>query len=141
MISDKVITFFRSLTFGGLIGMGVAWILYKRNQSYFEGKVSETHFIAFGSVLGISVHRAIDSALRFVMKPLFDHIDYFLKLAQLTMLKQKGRIGEAEYQNLVNSLTVKFFVGEDVETKTPRKAVSAEPNKQLPPGQSSPPDS
>jgi len=57
--------------------------------------------------------------LRFVMKPLFDHVDYYLKLAQLTNLKQKGRIGDAEYRNLVDSLTVKFFVGEDIETKTP----------------------
>src|SRR5262245_57161727 len=126
MISDKIITFFRSLTFGGLIGFGVAWIIYKRNQSYFAGNVLETHFLAFGSALGASAHRAIDSALRFVLKPLFDYVDYYLKLAQLTHLKQKGRIGDAEYQDMVNSLTVKFFVGEDVKTKIPRKAVSAE---------------
>ena len=141
MIPDKIITFFRSLTFGGLIGLGVAWLTYKHNQSYFAGNALETHFLAFGSALGASVHRAVDSALRFVMKPLFDHVDYYLKLAQLTRLKQKGRIGDNEYTNLVNSLTVKFFAGEDVKTKTPRKAVSAKRNKQPPPSRSSLPDS
>src|SRR5215467_4533595 len=115
MIPDKAITFLRSLSFGGLLGLGVAWLAYRQNQPYFVGKVIETHFLLFGSALGASVHRAIDSVLRAIMKPLFGHIEYYGKIAQLTHRRDKGRIGDVEYQSLVSRLTVRFFVGEETE--------------------------
>src|SRR4030095_6242090 len=112
---NKTITFFRTLTFGGLLGLGIAWLTYKHNQPYFTGKVLETHFLAFGGALGASVHRAIDSALRFIMDPLFSYIKYRVKLWLLNGARMRGQIREVDYQYWGYILTVKFIFGEEIK--------------------------
>ena len=53
----------QSSSFGGLVGMGVAALLYKYNTAFFDGLTDRVYFIIYGGAFGSVVSRNVGSIL------------------------------------------------------------------------------
>jgi hypothetical protein len=111
VINLNFLTFFRALSFGGLVGSGVAGLLYLKFPQVFAGVVGIKTFIFFGACLGAGCQQLIEKLVGLVLKPVSDFISYYEKLVELAILRQTGQINDKEHASIVFQLTEQRFLG------------------------------
>lgn len=118
--------FLRALSFGGLVGSGLAILLYILFPQIFVGYISFQFMLVFGGLLGAAAHRGIDALIiRGMLYPFSRFTTFYGKLVQIELLKRRGIIDNRSYQRIKKEITTKYFLGESKET---------DDQKLLPPG-------
>jgi hypothetical protein len=111
LIPDKLLEFFRSLTFGGLVGIGIAVFIYVRYKAALSGIVEFKIFASLGCALGTIAHRGIDRTMRAVFGPVGRFIADYEKFVELAVLRQRGLITEDVQKEIMNKLVRQRFLG------------------------------
>lgn len=105
-----ILGFLRSLSFGGLLGCGAAYITFLTYPQLFAGHATLETAVIFGSLLGASLHRVIDAlVVQGLLRPFGRSAHYYVKLAELRLLKRKGLITEDVCNQIENELLRKYF--------------------------------
>ena len=112
------LNFFRALSFGGLLGCGLAGLIYMSYPNLFVNVIGIKTFVAFGGFLGAGFQQLIETTVKFVLRPLSDLIIYYEKLVELSILKSTGRISQGQYQAISYKLTEQRFLGKEPGTIT-----------------------
>lgn len=99
--------FLRSFTFGGLVGAGVAFLLYAWFPNTFAALVGPRSFVALGYALGGIFHRAIDTV---ILGPLGRFLDDYETIVELVLLRRHGVIDEEEQKSILNQVLRKRFL-------------------------------
>ena len=105
------LTFFRALSFGGLVGSGIAGLLFLQFPHLFAGVVGIKTFIFFGACLGAGCQQFIEKLMILILRPVSDFITYYEKLAELMILRKAGQITDKEHASIVFQLTEQRFLG------------------------------
>ena len=105
------IEFFRSLSYGGLLGCGVAGVIYLLFYRTFEGVVSINTFVAFGGLIGAGAQQLIESVIRIALPPISSFISYYEKMIELSFLLHRGRITPEQHKEILSKLTQERFLG------------------------------
>jgi hypothetical protein len=105
-----ILGFLRSLSFGGLLGGGVAYLICLKYPQLLVEKTTPEMAVIFGSLLGASLHRAIDALIVQGLLPPFGRtVHYYTKLAEARFLKRNGIITERECNQIEKGLLRKYF--------------------------------
>lgn len=106
----KVRESIRSSGFGGLLSGGLAalLILYRPNLLHADANLERTLLI--GTLVGAAALRLTNTL---ILKPL----SYYAKIGQLLLLRRL--IGTATQREIIQSLTIKYFLGESSEGPVP----------------------
>ena len=99
----KIGSYIRSLGFGGFLCSVRAGLLFLLYPDTFPKQSTLEGIMLIGACLGAACQR-LTSAL---IKPFL----YYASLAQLTVLRR--HIGERTQNEIIQSLTIKYFLGED----------------------------
>jgi hypothetical protein len=102
--------FFRSLTFGGLVGAGIAGIIFLKIP-YLQTITSLPAIMAYGGVAGAGAQRAIESVINFVIAPFGRFITYYEKLIELQFLYNWDKVSYEQYTIINAKLTQARFLG------------------------------
>jgi len=105
------LTFFRALSFGGLVGSGIAGLVYLYFPQLFAGVVGIKTFIFFGACLGAGCQHFIEKLMMLVLRPVSDFISYYEKLVELMILRKAGQITDKEHASIIFQLTEQRFLG------------------------------
>lgn len=107
-----IIGFLRSLSFGGLLGCGIAYLAFLNYPQLFVGHATLEVVVIFGSLLGACLHRAIDAlVVKGLLLPFGRFADYYGKLVQLRLQKRAGLIDNNLYKQIKNELDLAYFLG------------------------------
>ena len=107
-----IIGYVRSLSFGGLLGCGIAYLIFLSYPHLFEGRASLEAVIIFGSLLGAALHRAIDACLfKTFLQPFGRFTNYYGKLIELTLHHRAGLMDHEQYKQFKNELDHQYFLG------------------------------
>jgi hypothetical protein len=102
----------RSLGFGGLLGVLIAYIICLNFPQLIIGAITLKHILAFGSALGICTHRLIDNLIiKSLIKPVYKFVSYYTKLTQLEIQHRKGYIDDVNHKLIKNDLDYEYFLG------------------------------
>lgn len=105
----KAAEYLRSLSFGSLIGGGVAGLLFSKWPQLFPAGTDLEGALLAGSVIGTLTHRLIDTVvLKGLLHPLIRFVVYYRKLGELFLLRQV--IDERTRKTLIDELTVEHFL-------------------------------
>lgn len=106
----RVREYIRFSGFGGLLSGGLAglFFLYYPNLLHADAKLKSTLLI--GILTGAAVLRLTNTL---ILKPL----SYYAKIGQLLLLRRL--IGRATQREIIQSLTIKYFLGESSEGLVP----------------------
>lgn len=121
----KFIDFLRSLTFGGLVGVGLAGLIYPHLPDYYHSLVTVYQFIIFGGFLGGSTHQLIETLVKYAVLPATRTVLFYEKILELTMLERIGRIDSAQRKAIEDQLTKDRFLG---DTRTEKPQLLPKPN-------------
>lgn len=115
--------FFRALSFGGLVGAGIAGIIYLKSP-YFHSSTSLKSFMFYGGLIGAGAQRGIEAIINTILFPLGRFIAYYERLVELSLLLHWGKISDDEYETIIRKLTEARFLGAPLPDKpvTPPKA-------------------
>ncbi len=106
-----IISFLRSLSFGGLLGCGVAYLVFLSYPHLFVGHVRVEAVVIFGSLLGACLHRLIDVCLvKGILSPFGRFLEYYGKLVQLTVQKRTELMDDDRYKELKYELDIDYFL-------------------------------
>lgn len=106
-----IISYVRSLSFGGLLGCGVAYIVFLTYPHLFEGRASLEAVVIFGSLLGAALHQAIDACLiKTFLLPFGRFTNYYGKLIELTLQHRAGLIDDESYELIKKELVREYFL-------------------------------
>lgn len=108
--------FFRSLSFGGLVGAGIAGIIYLKIP-FLQTLTSLPAFMTYGGIAGAGAQRAIEAVINFIVAPIGRFIAYYEKLIELNFLLQWKKISEEEYKTINKKLTETRFLGSALPDK------------------------
>lgn len=106
----NILDFFRSLTFGGLLGSLIAGAIYLKFP-YLHTLTSLHAAMIFGGLVGAGTQRGIQSLVRSIIYPIGRFLSYYEKLIELDLLLHWGKISKAEYETLNSKLTQTRFLG------------------------------
>lgn len=102
----------RSLGFGGLLGVLIAYTLCLRFPQLIVGPVTLKYVLAFGSALGMCTHRLIDMlVIKSFLNPAYKFVAYYAKLAQLEVQHKQGYIDDINYKLIKSDLDYEYFLG------------------------------
>lgn len=109
MSGAALLTFLRSLSFGGLLGAGVALAL-----CVVFGQVEYTEYaIIYGGLLGAALHRIIDNLIiKGIFYPIGYFVAYYAKLIQIETLRRREIIDIKTCERIKRQLTLNYFTGE-----------------------------
>lgn len=108
-----LILFIRSLGFGGLLGCGVACILFLIFPQIFPAFITLNTVATVGGIVGTSFHRVIDNVIvKQILGPISANITYVGKLIQIEHMKKRGMITEETSLELKDKLTKKYWLNE-----------------------------
>ena len=111
-VKVDIINYVRSLSFGGLLGCGVAYLVFLSYPHHFDGRASLETVVIFGSLLGAALHRAIDALLvKALLLPFVKFTSYYGKLIELTLQHRAGLIDDELYKQIKNELDRDYFLG------------------------------
>jgi hypothetical protein len=102
----KVREYIRSLGFGGLLCGGLAGLFLLCYPNLFPASPKLESVILISALLGTAGQRLVSTL---ILKPL----SYYAKIGQLILLRRV--IGGALQKELIQALTVKYFLGESSE--------------------------
>jgi hypothetical protein len=109
-----ITNFLRSLSFGGLLGGGLAYLLFLSHPQLFAERATLEAVVIFGSVLGAALHRVIDACLiKTFLLPFGRFINHYGTLVHLTIRKRAGLMEDDEYRHIMTDLDRKYFLGQD----------------------------
>jgi len=108
--------YFRSLSFGGLLGAMIAGSIYLKFP-YFQAFTGLTGAMFFGGVIGAGVQRAIQAAVNFIISPVGRLITYYENLIELDLLRHWGKITDEDHQRINAKLTEGRFLGTTLPDK------------------------
>lgn len=106
----NVLSYLRSLSFGGLVGSGIAGYLYLRYPHWFKDNVTFEYFVIFGGLLGASMHGFIGALIRLLLFPVARFVDYYSGLIQLHWLDRKNIIDKRTAQEIIVETTREYFL-------------------------------
>jgi hypothetical protein len=113
-----IIKFLRSLSFGGIVGSGIAGILYLRFPQFFGSVITLQDILIFGGALGASIHRGIDAiVVGGILHPLGKTMNYYGKLVQLEVQRRKGMMDHKTYRRIKAKLDDAYFLEENKSAK------------------------
>lgn len=122
MSFSEIFIFIRSLSFGGLlgVGLGVAFCIIFQQTLYLK------YAIIFGGLFGASLHRIIDNVfIKGVLYPLGRFIEYYGKIAQIEILRKRGIIDTKTCEKIKKEKTLDYFLGKETNKElTENKRVS-----------------
>jgi hypothetical protein len=111
-VKVDIISYVRSLSFGGLLGCGVAYLVFISYPHLFDGRASLETVVIFGSLLGAALHRAIDACLvKTFLLPFGRFTNYYGKLIELTLQHRAGLIDDELYKHIKSELDREYFLG------------------------------
>lgn len=119
----KVREYIRSPGFGGLLSSGLAGLFFLYCPNLFPTDAKLESILLISTVVGASVLRLTNTL---ILKPL----SYYAKIGQLLLLRRL--IGTATQREIIQSLTIKYFLGETSEGLVPSCPIHL--SKALPPG-------
>lgn len=129
----EIVTFFRSLSLGGLLGVGIAVAIcvILQNFSYIN------YVVAFGGLIGAAFHRFFDRVLvKGLFHPIGNFIEYYGKLTQIEILRRNKIIDDKVCERIKKEKTLDYFLGEKREkqlrNQTKKKELPTEQTKSLP---------
>jgi hypothetical protein len=102
--------YLRSLSFGGLVGGGIAGLVYI-NVPYLHTLTDIWNFMLYGSMLGAAVHRGFSRLSQLVLHPLGRFLIYYEQQIELDLQFYFGRISQEEYKAFRAELTKQRFLG------------------------------
>lgn len=115
----NLLTFIRSLSFGGLVGCGLAIGLYLRYPLSFADNIRFESIVILGMLLGAAAHRAIDTIIvKGVLSPIGRFATYYGKFVQVELLARTGLISEALCKRIKDELTTEYFLGWNFDDST-----------------------
>ena len=121
-----IISFLRSLSFGGLLGCGVAYLVFLSYPNLFVGHVRVEAVVVFGSLLGACLHRLIDRCLvKGILSPFGRFLEYYGKLVQLTVQKRTELMDDDRYKELKYELDINYFLGPAAQLRTHKRVSPA----------------
>ena len=114
--------FFRSLSFGGLVGAGIAGIFYLKFP-YLQTLTSLPVFMTYGGVAGAGAQRAVEAVVNFILSPIGRFISFYEQLFELDFLLWWKKVDDEEYKTLNKKLIETRFLGSTLPDKqeTPAK--------------------
>ena len=105
-------SFLRSLSFGGLLGCGVAYLIFLSYPHLFVGRVRLEEIVVFGGLLGACLHRIIDWCLvKPFLFPFGRFIEYYGTLMQLKLQNKAQLIDDDSYKKIKYQLDLAYFLG------------------------------
>jgi hypothetical protein len=111
--------FFRSLSFGGLVGGGIAGIVYLRYPHLFKDIAGLKSFMLYGALAGASTQRTIEAAINLILFPLGRFIAFYESLVELEFLRFLGKVSEEQYKSIGEKLTEERFLGKSSDKLLP----------------------
>jgi hypothetical protein len=102
--------YFRSLSFGGLLGALIAGSIYLKFP-YFQSLIGLKGAMFFGGVLGGGAQRAIQAGVAFIIYPVGRFITYYEKMLELDALHAWGKISDEDHRTINSKLTQTRFLG------------------------------
>lgn len=105
----RLLSLFRSLGFGALLGAGILGLVYAQFSETFSPHVSLRESMMIGGVLGGGLHRIIERLFEIIFRPVTDFIAYYIKLVQLLTLRHTGVITGSQANRLLRRLTDAYF--------------------------------
>jgi RNA polymerase sigma factor (sigma-70 family) len=108
----SLISSLRSLSFGGLLGCGVAYLIFLSYPHLFVGRVSLEVVVVFGGLLGAWLYRVIEWCLvKPFLLPFGRLFEYYAKLVQLTLQNRAELIDDDSYKKIKYQLDLAYFLG------------------------------
>lgn len=114
--------FFRSLSFGGLLGAGVAGIIYLKFP-YFHSVVGLKSFMLYGGLVGAGAQRGIEAFINALISPIGQFIIYYEKLIELELLLSSEKVSIEQYRTINEKLTEVRFLGAPLPDKSEKAPV------------------
>lgn len=111
------LNFFRTLSFGGLLGSGIAGLLFLSYPHLFVNVIGIKSFVLFGGLVGAAFHQVIESTLKYLLGPVGNFIDYHEKRIELAYLRKGGKISDKQYREILFKLTERRFLGKESSGK------------------------
>jgi hypothetical protein len=102
--------FFRSLSFGGLAGMGIAGIIYL-NFPYLQTLTNLESFMMYGALIGGISHRAFAKVCEIILHPIGRFLTYYEQRIELQFLLKHGNLTAEKYKEITDKLTEQRFLG------------------------------
>jgi hypothetical protein len=124
------VDFIRGLTFGGLLGAGVAGLSYMVFPEFFASKVSLQSLVIFGGCIGTAGQQLIESVVRFAVLPATRTISFYEKMIELAVLRNRNHITQEQYTAILNKMTEQRFLGTtipDMSQKEPSQSLQPKP--------------
>lgn len=135
MSTFPFLTFLRSLTFGGVIGIGVFGFLFLAYPAFYSQYIRFEYMVTFGGALGAACHRGIDAILvKGILYPLGRKAEYYETLWELEQQRKRG-MDEETYLHIRRSLAEQYFLNRtlnSVESQTPAKPKTKPRTRRLP---------
>lgn len=113
----EILSRFRPLGFGTLLGAGLAGLIYIFVNSRLPQEVTYHVFLTTGAFLGAGFHRLISSAYNAIFcGPLAQDTNHFMTLAEIFLVRKV--IGQEKLQRLVSILTLQKVIRKNIKLKT-----------------------
>lgn len=94
----------RSLGFGGLLGGGLAGLLFVLGPELFPVEITLNQLILIGSMLGAALHRVVDRLFGVLSKP----ARYYLSIGELYL--QGAWVDDELKREILRALTERYFL-------------------------------
>jgi len=120
MLNLNIFNYLRSLSFGGLMGIGIAAYLYLRYPQWFKGNVTFDYFIVFGGLLGAAIHSSIGAMIRALLFPLVRFVDYYSKIIQIEFLHRHDILNSKVSRDVIHEVTKAYFLRDTEKNRLPR---------------------
>src|ERR1041384_3269362 len=103
------LTFFKSLTFGGLVAAGIGYFLCLAFPHILVGGMGIGTFCGFMALLGAGTQRGIINAYTALFPPVKSFVSYYEGIIEAKQLLHRGIINGEKYDQIIESLTNQRF--------------------------------
>jgi hypothetical protein len=113
----NIIGYLRSLSFGGVMGSGIAAYLYLRYPHWFKDNVTFEYFTVFGGLFGASIHNTIGAVVVAFLFPIVKFADYYSRMIQLSLLGRLNVLDEKTSRSITEELSKAYFLKVENDNK------------------------
>jgi hypothetical protein len=99
------ITRLKSLSFGALLGSGVAGLGFSVRPGFFPGGSLES-IVILGAIIGMGAERFGGK----VFHPVCSFLAYYSKLGQIITLRRRAILSDEQAKKIIDILTTEFFL-------------------------------
>lgn len=114
-----IVQFFKSLSFGGIVGVGLFLVLYNFYPNLFGEKLDFYSLMFLSSCIGAAIHNGIDAIIvKKILSPFYRFSTYYFNLIQLHFDHQQGIIDEKDFIEIKSQIYKEYYLAANSSPKT-----------------------